>query len=195
MKSEDLQAFEISRESGQVRGDYGNNGFGQGCLLARRLVEAGVRFVEVTLGGWDTHYDNFTAVQGRAAILDQGFAALMKDLKSKGLLDKTLVVIGTEFGRTPTIVTEHNNGRDHHPSCFSCVMAGAGIKGGTSYGLSDSEGRKVKQDPVTVQDFNATIGYALGLDTAKVLHSPSGRPFRMGGAEKELGKPVTGIFA
>ncbi len=195
MNSNDLKAFEISKESGKVRGDYGNNGFGQGCLLARRLVEAGVRFVEVTLGGWDTHYDNFTAVQNKAATLDQGFAALMKDLKSKGLLDKTLVVIGTEFGRTPTIVAEHNNGRDHHPACFSAVMAGAGIKGGTTYGTSDTEGRKVKQDPVTVQDFNATIGYALGLDTGKVLHSPSGRPFRMGGAEKDLGKPVTGIFA
>ena len=194
MKSSDLKAFEISRESGKVRGDYGNNNFGQGCLLARRLVEAGVRFVEVTLGGWDTHYDNFTAVENKAATLDQGFAALMKDLKSKGLLDKTLVVIGTEFGRTPTIVTEHNNGRDHHPACFSAVMAGAGIKGGTNYGMSDTEGRKVKSDPVTVQDFNATIGYALGLDTAKVLSSPSGRPFRMGGAEKDLGKPVTSIF-
>ena len=194
MESEDLKAFDINKESSKVRSKYGGNSFGQGCLLARRLVETGVRFVEVGLGGWDTHYDNFTAVEARAAILDQGFSALMKELKSKGLLDKTLVVIGTEFGRTPKIVAEHNNGRDHHPACFSCVMAGAGVKGGTSYGKSDKNGQKVGSDAVSVQDFNATIGYALGLDTAKVLYSPSGRPFRMGGAEKELGKPVTSIF-
>lgn len=194
MQSEDLKAFEISRESSKVRGDYGSNGFGQGCLLARRLVEAGVRFIEVGLGGWDTHYDNFTAVEARAAILDQGFSALIKDLESKGLLEKTLVVIGTEFGRTPNIVAEHNNGRDHHPSCFSCVMAGAGIKGGINYGESDAIGHKVKSDGVSVQDFNATIGYALGLDTAQILHSPSGRPFRMAGADANLGQPITSIF-
>jgi hypothetical protein len=194
MKSEDLKAFEISRESGQVRGDYGQNGFGQGCLLARRLVEAGVRFIEVNLGGWDTHYDNFTAVEGRAAVLDQGFSALIKDLDGKGLLEKTLVVIATEFGRTPTIVSEHSNGRDHHPSCYSCVMAGAGIKGGTTYGKSDKSGHKVDSDGVTVQDLNATIGYALGLQSDKVLMSPSGRPFRMAGADAELGKPLTSIF-
>ena len=194
MKSEDLKAFEISRESGKIRGDYGQNSFGQGCLLARRLVEVGVRFVEVNLGGWDTHYDNFTAVEARAAVLDQGFSALIKDLESKGLLEKTLVVIGTEFGRTPKIVAEHNNGRDHHPSCFTCVMAGAGIKGGTTYGKSDRAGHRVDTDGVTVQDFNATIGYALGLDSGKILKSPSGRPFRMAGADASLGKPVTSIF-
>ena len=194
MKSEDLKAFEISRESGKVRGQYGTNGFGQGCLLARRLVEAGVRFVEVTLGGWDTHYDNFTAVEARAAILDQGFSALVSDLAERGLLEKTLVVIATEFGRTPKIVTEHSNGRDHHPACFSCVMAGAGIKGGTKYGESDPEGGRVKDQGVTVQDFNATIGFALGLDPSRVLMSPSGRPFRMGGEEKDLGRPVKDIF-
>ena len=194
MKSEDLKAFEIDQEPSKVRSAYGNDRFGQGCLLARRLVEVGVRFVEVTLGGWDTHYDNFTAVAARAAVLDQGFSALVKDLEDKGLLESTLIVIGTEFGRTPNIVAEHNNGRDHHPSCFSCVMAGAGIKGGTAYGKSDRSGNKVDTDGVTVQDFNATIGYALGLQTDKVLKSPSGRPFRMAGADADLGKPITSIF-
>ena len=195
MKSEDLKAFEIYDEPSSVKEQYGSDRFGQGCLLARRLVEAGVRFVEVNLGGWDTHYDNFTAVEARASVLDRGFSALVKDLEAKGLLDSTLVVIGTEFGRTPHIVTEHNNGRDHHPACFSAVMAGAGIKGGTTYGRSDATGRRVKSNPVTVQDFNATIGYALGIDTAKVVHSPSGRPFRMAGADKDIGSPIKDIFA
>ena len=154
----------------------------------------GVRFVEVGLGGWDTHYDNFNSVEARAAVLDKGFSTLIADLEDKGLLDTTLVVIGTEFGRTPHIVTEHNNGRDHHPACFSAVMAGAGVNGGTTYGKSDKEARRPDSDPVTVQDFNATIGYALGIDSHKVLHSPSGRPFRMAGAEKGLGTPVKSIF-
>ena len=195
MKSEDLKAFDIKREPSSTRSKYGNDRFAQGCLLARRLVEVGVRFVEVGLGGWDTHYDNFTSVEARAAVLDKGFATLVQDLEAKGLLETTLVVIGTEFGRTPHIVTEHNNGRDHHPACFSAVMAGAGIKGGTTYGKSDKEARRPDSEPVTVQDFNATIGYALGIDTHKILHSPSGRPFRMAGAEKDLGDPVKSIFS
>ena len=195
MKSEDLKAFDIKREPSSTRSKYGNDRFAQGCLLARRLVEVGVRFVEVGLGGWDTHYDNFTSVEARAAVLDKGFATLVQDLEAKGLLETTLVVIGTEFGRTPHIVTEHDNGRDHHPACFSTVMAGAGIKGGTTYGKSDKEARRPDSDPVTVQDFNSTIGYALGIDSQKILHSPSGRPFRMAGAEKDLGDPVKSIFA
>ncbi|MBK1833969.1 DUF1501 domain-containing protein [Roseibacillus ishigakijimensis] len=195
MKSADLEAFDINRESGQLREEYGSNNFGQGCLLARRLVETGVRFVEVTLGGWDTHYDNFTAVEARANVLDQGFTALIKDLSNKGLLDSTLVVIATEFGRSPNIVTEHNNGRDHHPACFSTVVAGGGVKGGTTYGKSDKNGNRPDENPVTLQDLNATIGYALGLDHSQVIYSPSGRPFRMGGPDESLGSPVTSIFA
>lgn len=195
MKSEDLKAFDISLEDYENRERYGNNGFGQGCVLAKRLVSAGVRFVEVTLGGWDTHYDNFTAVEARANVLDQGYTALLKDLEANGLLDKTLVVIGTEFGRSPEIVTHHNNGRDHHPACFSCVLAGGGVQGGRTYGKSDPKGIRPKEDPVTMQDLNSTIGYALGIDSSKILHSPSGRPFRMGGADAQLGSPITSIFA
>ncbi|MGJ8694958.1 MAG: DUF1501 domain-containing protein [Verrucomicrobiaceae bacterium] len=195
MQSEDLEAFDINAEPSKVRDAYGKDRFGQGCLLARRLVESGVRFVEVSLGGWDTHYDNFNAVEGRAAILDRGFAQLVKDLDERGMLDSTLVVIGTEFGRTPRIVEEHNSGRDHHPACFSAVMAGGGIKGGTKYGSSDKNGARVADKGVTVQDFNATIAYALGIDHSQVVSSPSGRPFRMGGAEADLGKPITEIFS
>ncbi|YCM44124.1 DUF1501 domain-containing protein [Verrucomicrobiaceae bacterium 227] len=194
MESEDLQAFEIHREPAKVQAAYGKDRFGQGCLLARRLVESGVRFVEVSLGGWDTHYDNFANVESRAAVLDKGFSTLVADLEERGLLESTLVVIGTEFGRTPKIVAEHSNGRDHHPACFSTVMAGGGIKGGIKYGESDKNGARVAKDPVTIQDFNATIAYALGIDHAQVVSSPSGRPFRMGGAEAELGKPVTAVF-
>ncbi len=194
MKSEDLKAFEIGLEPSKTRELYGKDGFGQGCLLARRLVEVGLRFIEVGLGGWDTHYGNFTSVESRAAVLDRGFSALINDLKEKGLLESTLVVIGTEFGRTPNIVADANNGRDHHPACFSAVMAGAGIQGGTTYGKSDKAGDRPAENAVSVQDFNATIGYALGIDSQKILHSPSGRPFRMAGAERDLGNPVKAIF-
>ncbi len=103
-------------------------------------------------------------------------------------------MIASEFGRTPHIVTEHNNGRDHHPACFSTVLAGAGIRGGTTFGKSDKEARRPAEDAVSVQDFNATIGYALGIDTQKILHSPSGRPFRMAGAERDLGNPLKDVF-
>lgn len=194
MQSSDLQAFDINREPGKVQEAYGRNRFGQGCLLARRLVEAGVRFVEVSHGGWDTHYDNFTNVENRAKTLDQGFSALLSDLEKRGLLQSTLVVIATEFGRTPKIVEEHSSGRDHHPACFSAVMAGGGIAGGQKYGESDKNGARVAKDAVTIQDFNATIGYALGIDHTQVVSSPSGRPFRLGGAEAELGKPIQTIF-
>ena len=194
MNSADLQAFDINKEDGKTRDMYGKEGFGQGCLLARRLVESGVRFVEVTLGGWDTHYDNFTSVEARAKVLDQGYAALMTDLANKGLLEKTMVVIATEFGRSPNIVDEHNSGRDHHPACFSAVISGGGIKGGVKYGKSDKDGGRPDENPTTLQDLNATIAYGLGLDHSKIIYSPSGRPFRMGGADKELGKPITSIF-
>ncbi len=194
MQSSDLKAFDIKKEPQKIQNAYGKNRFGQGCLLARRLVESGVRFVEVSLGGWDTHYDNFANVENRAKTLDQAYGTLIQDLEKRGLLEKTLVVIATEFGRTPKIVEEHNSGRDHHPACFSAVMAGGGIAGGQKYGASDRHGNRVEKDGVTLQDFNATIGYALGIDHEQVVNSPSGRPFRMAGADAELGKPLTSIF-
>lgn len=194
MKSEDLKAFDLDQEDSKTRQSYGKSDFSQGCLLARRLVEAGVRFVEVRHGSWDTHYDNFAAVESRARVLDEGYAALMTDLDKRGLLAKTLVVISTEFGRTPRIVQEHSSGRDHHPSAFSTVVAGGGIKGGERYGSTDSDGNKVKSNPVTHQDLNATMAYALGLNHKQVVNSPSGRPFRMGGPDAEIGSPITSIF-
>ena len=189
MKSEDLAAFDISRENEVTRDRYGDNAFGQGCLLARRLAEHDVRFVEVSFGSWDTHNGNFIEVPDRAEVLDQALSALLRDLEKRGLLDDTLVVLATEFGRTPEI--NQNEGRDHHPQAFSCLMAGGGIRGGQRYGASDERGSSVIENKVDVPDFNATIAYALGLPLDQVLYSPSKRPFTV--ADK--GKPLTSLFA
>ncbi len=190
MKSKDLNAFDLSQESAATRSLYGETRFAQGCLLARRLVDHGVRFVEVQLGGWDTHVDNFTGVAGRCAQLDQAYAALITDLAKSGRLKDTLVVLATEFGRSPEIQAEHKMGRDHHPQAFSCLLAGGGIKGGVKHGLTDPSGGKVKEGLVSVQDFNATIAYALSLPYQTVVMSPSMRPFKI--ADK--GVPVTSLF-
>jgi Protein of unknown function (DUF1501) len=191
MRCEDLKAFDVKKEPTEVQSAYGTSRFGQGCLLARRLVEHGVRFVQVTLGGWDTHYDNFTAVPARAKDLDDGLAALLQDLHRRGMLQDTLVAVGTEFGRTPEIVTEHQDGRDHYPKAFSCLLAGGGITGGRFYGKKCDKGANVVEGLTTPQDFNATIGYALGLPVDQEIFSASGRPFTM--ADK--GKPVVELFA
>jgi len=188
MKSEDLVAFDLSKESEQIHETYGGDSFGQGCLLARRLVEHGVRFVEVSLGGWDTHQENFVRVPERCANLDQGLAALIGDLDRRGLLNETLVVLTSEFGRTPNI--NGNNGRDHYPKAFSSVMWGGGLRGGQVYGKTD-KGIEVTENKVSPPDFNATIAYALGLPLDTVIYSPSKRPFTVA----DHGQPVTSVFA
>ena len=188
MKSEDLQAFDLNKEKDDIRDEYGRNGFGQGCLLARRLIENDVRFVEVTLGGWDTHTNNFDSVENRCATLDQGIASLLRDLERRGLLDETLVVLATEFGRTPTM--NQNNGPDHYPKAFSGFLAGGGIRGGQAFGVTDEMGANVLENGVSVPDFNATIAYALGLPLEERVYSRSGRPFTI--ADK--GQPITSIF-
>ena len=190
MKSEDLNAFDLTQEKQETRERYGEDRFGQACLLARRLVENGVRFIEIDNGGWDTHQDNFTRVGEKSGVIDQGIAALMTDLESGGLLDETLVVLATEFGRTPKIQTDRQNGRNHYPKAFSCFLAGGGIKGGLKYGKTDAEGREVVEDMVEVPDFNATIAHALGLPLQKKVISPSQRPFTV--ADK--GKPIAKLF-
>jgi len=190
MNSKDLKAFDLKQESEATRNLYGSGRFAQGCLLARRLVQNGVRFIEVQLGGWDTHYDNFTGVAGRCQEFDQAYAALITDLEKCGKLQDTLVVVATEFGRTPEIKAEHKDGRDHHPEAFSCLLAGGGIKGGVKYGATDASGSKVKDNLVSVQDFNATIAHALSLPYDTVVMSPTKRPFKI--ADK--GVPVTTLF-
>lgn len=189
MKSEDLQAFDLTKESEATRARYGQDKFGQGVLLARRLVEQDVRFVEVDYGGWDTHVDNFNRVSEKSVILDQALAALLADLQERGMLENTLVVLATEFGRTPKIV-DGRNGRNHYPKAFTCLLAGGGIQGGQVYGKTDSEGREVEEDMVTVPDFNATIAHALGLPLKKEIISPSQRPFKVA----DDGQPLLQLF-
>jgi len=189
MRSADLEAFDISKEPQMLRERYGNNTFGQGVLLARRLTEYGVRFVEVSSGGWDTHTGNFVNLPEKADELDQALAALLDDLSKRGLLDDTLVVVATEFGRTPEI--NQNEGRDHHPQAFSCMFAGGGVKGDNVYGATDETGSNVIENKVTIPDVNATIAYALGLPLDHVLYSPTMRPFTV--ADK--GKPITKLFS
>jgi len=189
MSSKDLEAFDLTKEPAAAREAYGTDAFGQGCLLARRLIEHQVRFVEVQNGGWDTHNQNFEAMERKLPVLDRALAALLSDLESRGLLEETLVVLTTEFGRTPDI-REERTGRDHYPKAFSALLAGGGIKGGQKYGKTDAEGKEVVENKVNVPDFNATIGHAVGLPLEHVVHSPSGRPFKV--ADK--GKPITALF-
>lgn len=188
MKSEELKAFDLSAEDDKLRDSYGREAFGQGCLLARRLVEHGVRFVEVSYGSWDTHNSNFVRVPELAANLDGALSTLLQDLDARGLLEDTLVVLATEFGRTPAI--NQNDGRDHHPKAFTCLMAGGGVEGGQAYGKKDERGFEVAEGKLAPPDFNATIAYAMGLPLDQVLYSPSKRPFTI--ADK--GQPITAIF-
>ncbi|MFM8905906.1 MAG: DUF1501 domain-containing protein, partial [Verrucomicrobiota bacterium] len=160
MRSRDLKAFDIASEPKTVRAKYGADKFAQGCLLARRLVEHGVRFVEVRSGGWDMHATLEDKMEDVGAEFDAAFAALVEDLESKGLLDTTLVAVSTEFGRKPNF---EGGGRGHHPIVFSSVLAGGGVKGGYAYGASDDKGHSVKSNPVTPGDLHATIGWAAGL--------------------------------
>jgi hypothetical protein len=187
--SEDLAAFDISQEPETVKARYGDTTFARGCLLARRLVESGVRCIEVELGGWDMHREIFEDLPEKAADLDRGMGALIKDLEERGLLASTLVVLATEFGRTPAI--NENAGRDHHPAVFSCVLAGAGVKGGIVHGASDPQGRLPDRDAVSVADFNTTIAAAAGLPYEKEFTAPNGRPFKIGGG----GKPIAAILS
>lgn len=189
MKSKDLEAFDLSKESADARAAYGSDRFGQGVLLARRLVERGVRFVEVELGGFDWHADNFDQMEDKIPLLDQALSALLTDLSARGLLDSTLVVVATEFGRSPKITPDA--GRNHYPKAFSCLMAGGGVRGGQVYGATDATASNVIENPVGAHDFNATIAFALGIPFDLPVMSPSKRPFKMGGQD---GKPITSIF-
>jgi hypothetical protein len=183
-----LKAFDLAQEKDAVRDRYGRTEFGQGCLLARRLVEQGVTFVEVESPGWDTHDDNFNRVNTLAAGVDPAFAALVADLKDRGLLEKTLVIWMGEFGRTPRI--NPKAGRDHHPLSFNVALAGGGIKGGQVVGATNDEGTLVDRRPVTVPDLFCTFCRALGIDARKEYVSSLGRPLTIvnGGA------PVTELF-
>ncbi len=203
MDSEDLDTFRLDKEENydEKVARYGNSRVGKGALLARRLVSSGVRFVEVSSGGWDMHNDLWTAMENTGKGLDKALSALIDDLKAEGLFEKTLIVLGTEFGRTPKINV--NGGRDHHPRVFSTMFAGGGITGGQVYGKSDKLGIAVEENPVVPQDFNATIAHAMGIDLSKVIYAPSGRPFLVAGHTRNAdsdeivpeGKPIMPFFS
>ena len=178
MDSKDLEAFDIRKEPEHIRKAYGEDNFGQGCLLARRLIEREVRHVEVNLGGWDTHSDNFNRLEGLTDKLDRALSALLADLHARGLLEETLVVLSSEFGRTPEI--NGGQGRDHYAKAFTCLMAGGGVKGGQIYGKTDKDGREILENTVKVVDFNSTIAFAMGLPYEERIFAPNGRPFTLG---------------
>lgn len=174
VRSPRLRAFDLTQERDSIRDRYGRNAFGQGCLLARRLVEAGVTFVEVTSNGWDTHADNFNRVRDLRQQVDPAFGTLIADLRERGMLDRTLVIWMGEFGRTPRI--NARTGRDHWPRCFSVALAGCGIRGGQVVGATDAQGYRVANRPVTVPDLFCTFMQALGINPRKEYWTPLNRP-------------------
>ncbi|MSR57791.1 MAG: DUF1501 domain-containing protein [Planctomycetaceae bacterium] len=186
--SPEVKAFEIAGESTETRAAYGDTPFGKGCLLARRLVESGVTFIEVRHGNWDTHQDNFTETMRHAGQVDPAMAALIADLKQRGLLDRTLVVWMGEFGRTPRI--NPRTGRDHYPRSFNVALAGGGIKGGQVIGSTSNDGTALKDDPVTVQDLFSSICKSLKVNPAHENLSPVGRPLKI----VDGGQPVAKLF-
>jgi hypothetical protein len=177
MRTAAAKSFQLEEEKPAVRDAYGRTLFGQGCLLARRLVERQVPFVEVTLDGWDTHGGNAAGVRNLSQVVDSGWSALMHDLKERGLLSSTLIVWMGEFGRTPKF--PRPDGRDHWPNSFSAVLAGGGIKGGQVIGDTGPDGASIKKRPVTVPEFLATMYKALGIDHSKLNISNVGRPIRI----------------
>ena len=184
-----MKTFDISGEDPKLKAAYGESPFGQGCLLARRLVEQGVTFVEVRSNGWDTHDDVHGRVAKNASSVDPAFATLITDLKQRGMLDKTLVVWMGEFGRTPKI--NPRGGRDHFPRVFNAALAGGGVKGGQVIGSSNAEGTDVKDHPVQIVDLMASFCHSMKIDPKKENMSPLGRPIKI----VDGGKIVQPLFA
>jgi hypothetical protein len=178
MRSEHCRAFDLAQEPESVRSAYGEGRFGRGCLLARRLVEVGVRFVEVYLENWDTH-EKKSADKALELMpdVDQGMSALVSDLSDRGMLDDTLVVWMGEFGRTPRI--NRNGGRDHYATAWSSLLMGGGLKGGQVIGKTDAGGARVTDRPINAKNFLATLAEALGIDYTKTINTPGGRPIRL----------------
>ena len=175
--SKEMKAFDLSQEPDSVQKLYGSGEFAKGCLLARRLVETGVACVEVELGNWDTHFDNFNRCKQLAGQLDKPFAGLLSDLQSRGMLEKTLVVCMGEFGRTPKI--NPRTGRDHYPRAFNVAVAGGGIQGGQVIGETSAGGDDVTKDPIEVTDFLRTLYHTVGIDSKTENMSGIGRPIKI----------------
>jgi hypothetical protein len=187
--SSQMRAFDLEQESAETRAGYGEGQFGLGCLLARRLVETGITCVEVTLNGWDTHFDNFPRTKELAGQVDQPLAYLLSDLKQRGLLDSTLVIWMGEFGRTPKI--NPRGGRDHYPKAFNVLLSGGGIRGGQVIGKTDEGGGEVADRPVHVADLFQTFCKSLHINPAAENIAPNGRPIKI----VDGGKPVEELFA
>jgi hypothetical protein len=191
MQSEAMDVFDVRKESASLRDEFGTTPFGNGCLLARRLVEAGVRYVHVNYDSgqpWDDHADVAGKLRGRVPDMDRAAAALIRDLKRRGLLDETLVVWGGEFGRTP--VSESGTGRDHNPFGYTMFVAGGGFKGGLAYGATDEFGFKAVDRRVSIHDLHATLLHQLGIDHTQLTYRYAGRDFRLTDVFGEVVKDV-----
>ena len=183
------EAFDINAEDAKLRDEYGRNQAGQRMILARRLVESGVRFVSMTYGGWDHHDNVKNGFQDQVPEFDVALARLINDLDDRGLLDSTLVMVNSEFGRTPKI--NKTAGRDHWPKVFSTILAGGGIKRGSVYGISDSLAAEPEENPVSPEDLAATVYHQLGINAEKELMSPGDRPVEI----VDGGKVITDLLA
>jgi uncharacterized protein (DUF1501 family) len=188
MHASAIDAFDVSKEPEAVQKSYGGSNFGKACLTAARLVTAGVRCVEVTLDGWDTHKDGFTRTKKLMGDLDPAMSGLLADLERRGKLSETLVVWMGDFGRTPRI--NGTDGRDHYPAAWSAVLAGGGIRGGQVHGETDADGARVVKDAVTVPNLLATLATPLGLSPDDTVMSPAGRPIAL----TENGVPVKSLL-
>ena len=190
MTSSQMEAFRVEKEDDKAKERYGNNGFGQGCLLARRLVEAGVPFVEVDLGGWDLHQNvHATLKDTKLPQLDRAMSALVEDLEQRELIQDTAIIWMGEFGRTPRI--NQNNGRDHWARAWSCVVGGAGINGGLAVGDTSSDGTAVESEPYSSEDLMATVCKGLGINTETTFMSKNRRPMKIANG----GKIITDLLA
>ncbi|MAH44747.1 hypothetical protein CMI37_02910 [Candidatus Pacearchaeota archaeon] len=190
LTSEQMEAFKIAGEPEPVKERYGDNGFGKGCLMARRLVEVGVPFIEVNLGGWDNHQNiHPTLKDNKLPVLDQGMSALVEDLEQRELLKDTAIIWMGEFSRTPRI--NGNAGRDHWARSWSVVVGGAGMNGGIAVGATSDDGTKVITDPYTSQDVMASVCKALGISLSTTFTSNSGRPMKIANS----GKVIKELFA
>jgi len=190
MTSEQMKAFRVSEEPQEVQERYGMDNFGKGCLMARRLVEAGVPFVEVDLGGWDMHNDIFNTLSNqRLPVLDRAMSALFEDLEQRGLIEDTAVMWMGEFSRTPRI--NGNTGRDHWARSWSVVVGGAGMNGGIAVGKTNEDGTRVDTEPYTSQDVMASVCKSLGISLETTFTSKSGRPMKIANS----GKIIKELFA
>ncbi len=189
LTSEQMKAFQVRSEPKDMVEKYGDNNFGRGCLMARRLVEVGVPFVEVNSGGWDLHQNNFTSLERKLPELDKAFAALLEDLQQRGLLESTLVMCMGEFGRTPRI--NGTAGRDHFARAWSVVLGGAAVKGGRAIGATNADGTSVEGESHSSEDLMASVCHALGISLNKEFTAKNGRPMKIAGG----GKVIEELFA